>query len=309
MITVLQKKTTQAIVNIFETGRPLGDYGNVTVMKGDTGHLTYGRSQTTLASGNLALLLHTYCESGGILSGALQKYLSVFDRRDTRLDRDEKVKGLLRQAGADPVMRQVQDEFFDRIYWAPALKSADNIGISTALGISVVYDSRVHGSFERIRDLTMQKQGTPAERGEEGWITAYVDTRKSWLANHANELLHKTVYRMDAFRVLIREEKWQLELPLTLRGVVISRDTFKEGYAPVSVVSAEDVRRVLFLTRPMLRGKDVKGLQKALGFSGDDLDGVFGKETDAAVKAFQKKHGLKVDGRVGPATRSALGID
>ena len=68
MLTSLQKKTVQAIVNIFETGRPYGDYGAVTVLKGDTGHLTYGRSQTTLGSGNLALLIHAYCDADGQFS-------------------------------------------------------------------------------------------------------------------------------------------------------------------------------------------------------------------------------------------------
>ena len=63
MITELQKKVAQSIVNIFETGRPRGDYGQVTLLSGDSGHLTYGRSQTTLASGNLYLLIKAYCEA------------------------------------------------------------------------------------------------------------------------------------------------------------------------------------------------------------------------------------------------------
>jgi chitosanase len=50
MVTDLQKRSAEAIVNVFETGTPRGDYGQVTVVPGDTGHLTYGRSQTTLAS-------------------------------------------------------------------------------------------------------------------------------------------------------------------------------------------------------------------------------------------------------------------
>ena len=65
MVTELQKQTAQAIVNIFETGRLRGDYGNVTVAKNDAGHLTYGRSQTTLASGNLFLLIKAYVEAAG----------------------------------------------------------------------------------------------------------------------------------------------------------------------------------------------------------------------------------------------------
>ena len=55
MITDLQKRTCQAIVNIFETSRALGDYASVVFHPLDPGQLTYGRSQTTLASGNLFL--------------------------------------------------------------------------------------------------------------------------------------------------------------------------------------------------------------------------------------------------------------
>src|SRR5215831_16707865 len=62
-ITELQKKTAQTIVNIFETGHVRGDYGMVTLLASDYGHLTYGRSQTTLASGNLFLLIRAYCQA------------------------------------------------------------------------------------------------------------------------------------------------------------------------------------------------------------------------------------------------------
>ena len=57
MLTSTQKQTAQSIINLFETGVVLDDYGNLTVITGDTGHLTFGRSQTTLGSGNLLDLL------------------------------------------------------------------------------------------------------------------------------------------------------------------------------------------------------------------------------------------------------------
>ncbi|MBD1924315.1 N-acetylmuramoyl-L-alanine amidase [Microcoleus sp. FACHB-831] len=64
--------------------------------------------------------------------------------------------------------------------------------------------------------------------------------------------------------------------------------------------------RVLRLTNPYMEGDDVKELQKALGIQ---ADGVFGRNTQQAVKNFQNKAGLAVDGVVGPATRKALGLD
>lgn len=60
------------------------------------------------------------------------------------------------------------------------------------------------------------------------------------------------------------------------------------------------------------RGEEVKSLQTALGRQGYNVggvDGIFGAKTLAAVKAFQKAHGLTVDGVVGPQTASALGLD
>jgi peptidoglycan hydrolase-like protein with peptidoglycan-binding domain len=51
-------------------------------------------------------------------------------------------------------------------------------------------------------------------------------------------------------------------------------------------------------------GKQVQLLQQALG--GIKVDGVFGTETEAAVRSFQASRGLSVDGVVGPQTSAAL---
>jgi chitosanase len=307
MTTLLQKLTAQAVVNIFETGRVQGDYGRVAVLPDDPGHLTYGRSQTTLASGNLALLLHAYCSAKGRLSEKLAPYLPAFDRRDLRLDRNEKVKALLREAGGDPVMQRVQDEFFDRVFWQPALLSARSLGIGLPLGVNVVYDSWIHGSFRRMVERTRQRHGEVSLMGERGWVEAYVSVRRDWLAGHSNSLLRRTVYRMHTFGELIAQDRWDLSLPLTVRGVLISKQILMPAYPqPVTVSADDESARVLFLSRPRMRGKDVEQLQKALGVAPEDIDGVFGPGTDKAVREFQAAHQLKVDGKVGPATRAVL---
>jgi chitosanase len=310
MITNTQRKTAQAIINIFETDKPLGDYARVTALPGDPGHLTYGRSQATLASGSLALLLHAYCEASGKYADALEPYLSAFDRCDLCLDNNEKVKSLLWLAGKDPVMATVQDRFFDRLYWEPSLKEAKTIGIELPLSATVVYDSKIHGSYYKIKAMTIDKYGTVDEIGEKDWIKNYICLRKEWLSNHRNTLIRKTVYRMDSLGELVEKKRWNLDLPLVVRSIVISEELFKEMDCWPIIASASDRReRVLLLTVPRMRGEDVKQLQRSLHLPREKIDGIFGPATDQAVRDFQEKNGLKIDGRVGPLTRAELGYN
>lgn len=310
MVTDLQKRTAQAIVNIFETGHPQGDYGKVTLLVNDWGHLTYGRSQTTLASGNLHLLIKAYCETpGAALSADLGEFLDRLASRDTSLDNDMTFRNLLKEAGDDPIMHDVQDQFFDRVYWNPSVQAATAISISTALGIGVVYDSSVHGSWRMLRDRTNDRHGLVTAINETTWVTDYVNERKDWLATNPNPLLRQTVYRMTTFQDLIGADKWDLNLPFPVRGVLLDEDVLTGG-TPVRASAQDEDERTLLLLTPPLRGNDVKELQQRLvdaGFS-VTVDGVFGSRTDDAVKRFQQSQGLKADGIVGPVTRTALGL-
>jgi hypothetical protein len=81
-----------------------------------------------------------------------------------------------------------------------------------------------------------------------------------------------------------------------------------------SVVPApklELIRSGAYLLRQGMQGESVRALQSQLVdrklLSADDVDGVFGKKTLAAVKAFQtQQKNLEVDGLVGPDTLGAL---
>ena len=57
------------------------------------------------------------------------------------------------------------------------------------------------------------------------------------------------------------------------------------------------------------RGEEVRELQQALidlGYLGGTADGIFGKNTENAVRKFQKKNKLTVDGLAGSVTRSLI---
>jgi chitosanase len=237
-MTELQKKTAQAIVNIFETGEARGNYGRVTLLPQDPGHLTYGRSQVTLTSGNLHRLIETYCaREDAMFASALRAYLPRLQRQDVALDADRDLHDLLRGAGADPVMQEVQDEFFDAEYWKRALTYSQRLAVTSALGQAIIYDSLIHGSWLLVQNQTLHEQGSPTVLGERPWLKQYVTNRRAWLATHPNELLRRTVYRMDVFLELIAKGKWELPLPLVIRGVRLTEALL--GPAPVPLRNRE----------------------------------------------------------------------
>lgn len=54
--------------------------------------------------------------------------------------------------------------------------------------------------------------------------------------------------------------------------------------------------------------REIQTRLKAWGYYSGQVDGVYGSQTEKAVRYFQKKNGLSVDGQVGNLTLAALGI-
>ncbi len=303
-LTATQVATAQAIVNLFETGEVLGDYGSVTLIEGDTGHLTFGRSQTTLGSGNLAKLLQQYCANPGAMFGPrLAPFLPRFAAVDLSLDDDPKLHNVLRATADDRVMRETQDRFFDATYWQPAQRTAAKLGLTSPLATAVVYDGHVHGSWGLIRDRATAAAGAPSAAHERRWIAEYVKQRRHWLATHPRADLRATVYRMDSFQRLIDNGMWALPLPLVVRGREISALSLAalppgcyDGPAPGS--------RAIALATPLMRGLDVRRVQLALSDRDVDIraDGIFGQTSMKLVRAFQAAQGLPATGALDPAT-------
>jgi N-acetylmuramoyl-L-alanine amidase len=68
-------------------------------------------------------------------------------------------------------------------------------------------------------------------------------------------------------------------------------------------------QRLLYVTRPLLRGDDVAELQTRLaqlGFDPGRIDGIFGPLLEGALRDFQRNRGLAVDGTLTRATLNDL---
>lgn len=227
------KEKIKRIVRVFETGSIGGDYGCVSVYddgrnpktgKQDFWQITYGASQTTEQS-HLASLLHEYILAGGQYAEEMGRFVPHINRSlggGTYLSFNNQFKELLQKAGEDPVMQATQDAFFERVYFEPALYFANQEGFEHPLSIAVIYDSYIHSGKIRDDIRNMFPEKTPAFGGDEKkWIAAYVIARKAWLRSRKNDVLQKTVYRMDCFRAQIKNKNWDLSQPVIANGIEV----------------------------------------------------------------------------------------
>ncbi|HQT92300.1 MAG TPA: chitosanase [Candidatus Kryptobacter bacterium] len=224
MVTPSNKSLIERIVNVFETGSADGRYDAIAIINdGVNGsrQITYGRSQTT-EQGNLKELLAMYVGNNGLFSGQFSSYndrLGIVPLAD-----DGGFIDLLRRAAReDPLMRQAQDDFFERRYYSPAQQFFDANRFELPLSMLVIYDSFIHSG--RIPDFLRRRFGEspPARGGDEKlWTAAYVGVRHEWLTNHTNPILRKTIYRTQCFKEQIAADNWLLDkLPVAANGVQV----------------------------------------------------------------------------------------
>ena len=84
------------------------------------------------------------------------------------------------------------------------------------------------------------------------------------------------------------------------KGVILSFMTFMLSFMIIGFSSKSYGAEINSVSELQQRLQD-------MGYNIGAVDGIYGKRTDAAVRAFQADSGLRADGIVGPATISALG--
>ena len=100
-------------------------------------------------------------------------------------------------------------------------------------------------------------------------------------------------------------------LALALAAVLAAVTFFTVQTAPRAEQTAAASQSVASVLRQGSRGDTVRTVQNKLrrwGYYSGSVDGIYGPATERAVRAFQKKNGLTVDGIVGRATFQALGM-
>lgn len=226
-----QKKVIDSVLSIFETGKvpTPGAYSTCAILADGAG-ISYGKHQSTDRAGSLDKIVDLYIAKGGKNGEELKQFVPKLALNETaKLDPKnvpswaKYLMGVLKEAGKDPVMQAAQDEVFDANYWTPAMGHVQKIGLQTGLGALVVYDTCIHSGSGGVAIIRARfAEPAPCNGGDEkAWVLAYIKARREWLASNKNPLVQRTVYRMDAFNEIARSGNWELNTPLTVRGVKI----------------------------------------------------------------------------------------
>ncbi|MFN0279088.1 MAG: chitosanase [Pyrinomonadaceae bacterium] len=232
-----------AIVNIFETSQPFGDYAACTVLNDGAG-VSYGISQFTHKSGSLAAVVEAYLNNGGKIGTEILKTAFPTLKRKTvsaikTLASDEQFKKALRAAAVTHEMKAAQQQITAEKYLEPALEICVDKGFILPLSLAVVFDSLIHGSWKKI---SRNAGILPASQtGEKAWVTNYVRKRHAWLLSI--DRLKTTSYRTKFFLNQIAIGNWNLRLPILVHGFKLTDAFFPLEAEDVEPQKSADVEK------------------------------------------------------------------
>lgn len=218
-----------AMTMIHDTGRPR----NYTAVYVIANNLYYGAGGS-LGNGTLNDLLHRYVDSPNARFAAqIREYFPRLQAKDNTLADDKDFKNLLlRAAGEDPAMTQLQERMLQDRYFEPARKECSDIGIASALGYALIADTHYQmgrGSYETIKQATMQAlDGTPITGiDEHEWLREFAKQRVTRAASlrvsgaQMNSVQDQTRRRTETYTKLMDMNKWDLAAPVPVAGFML----------------------------------------------------------------------------------------
>jgi chitosanase len=191
---------------------------------GDGRGITAGRAGFTSGTSDLLLLVRRYTELKP--DNPLAPYLPALEAVNGT-DSEEGLAGFTdawAQAAADPAHRQLQDDLVDELYFNPAMALARDVGLTTALGQAVMWDTMIqHGRGGEngtiaIIEETRAAMGGDVAGDEAGWLNAFLDARLHHLGDSygdSPDADESSISRVEAFKALIAEGAFTLDPPLT----------------------------------------------------------------------------------------------
>ena len=276
--------------------------GTISTGAGDRGGVSYG----------------TYQLSSKM--GTLQEYLdsSPYGRHfegltPTSREFNDKWRELAR---TDPGFAQDQHDFIKKTHYDVQVEKLEKAGIDLSDRGPAVQDALWSTSVQ-FRDMTrgIVSRGLEEKFGKNYDLSKLSDREiveaiQDYKINHNEQLFRSSPKLWDSLENRARSEKAAL-VDLAERDIQHDRGTVKAPKGESQQVEKPSESALLKEGTEGPRVRDLQAQLSALGYTGKDgkpltADGEFGANTRHAVEAFQKAHGLDVDGKAGKTTLAEL---
>ncbi|MFI6133920.1 chitosanase [Micromonospora sp. NPDC051141] len=229
-VTPEQRLIIEKIRSVLMHDADAPQYGRVVDQADGRGYVA-GTGDFSTAGGEIVAVLDTYTARVGANPLSLS-YLPVLkrlaDRRSPAVGELAGLPDAWRLASKDPRFRQAQDDVVDDRYYQPAVRTATDLGLTTPLGLAVIYDTLLqHGDSADpdalpsiIYRTEVRAHGRPGEVPERDWLSAFLAERRATLTNPSAPQRRATwpytVGRVDALGTLLADRDDDLRPPLTL---------------------------------------------------------------------------------------------
>lgn len=205
-----------AITSAFEGG------GYATYQTYDSGIISYGRFQFTLAAGSFITVITRYInQASGPTVDGLRGYMPRINAKDESLRKDDGLKALCKTAATDPIMQAIQDQVATESYWGDVIGlSITPRNIKSAIGFALIFDMAIqHGKYNFLipkteTDLGVAPKSRVGENGvtEQQFIIKLAQNRKDNLYALAAKLNLPGMQKRGDFWVnLVAANDWNLQ--------------------------------------------------------------------------------------------------
>ena len=224
-----QKKRADMLISIFENSTTVLQYSYIEDLHDGRGY-TAGRAGFCSGCGDLLLVVERYTKEKP--SNPLAKYLPQL-RKLAQLS-SASVDGLTgfqaawEHASKDQLLRRAQDIISDKLYYLPALKYAQQVGLKKDFSKIALYEAAIqHGTGDDPDGLPAMINRasaiakTPALSGkEETWLKEFLKIRRATLSNSSDQKTRQawleSVGRADAMLMLFSSGNMDFTGPITL---------------------------------------------------------------------------------------------
>lgn len=218
-----RKQRADRLISVFENGDTEIQYGYAEALDDGRG-ITCGRAGFTTETGDAYEVVKRYNEKKP--NNPLSGYLASLSRGSSNLAGFTEA---WKTAANDPVFRQIQDEVSDELYYEPAMKHAQDLGLAMPLSKVVLYDAAIqHGDGDDPDGLPALISRTSREAGgspksgvdEKQWLSTFLSVRRADLSNASNGetrgVWAESVSRVDILSSILKSGNTGFNGPITI---------------------------------------------------------------------------------------------